>query len=91
MRFYTSLRIATPTVVVQALLHDTDSLIAMNDVGHQHVIAVENLQCLHAYFGMIRIHQVAQKHKERSNVLLKLDVRQQRALLQNALPQLQRC
>lgn len=89
MRFYTSLRIAAPTVVVQALLHDADSLVTVNDVGHQHVVAVENLQCLHANLGMIRIHQVAQEHKERSDVLLELDVRQQRALLQNALPQLQ--
>ena len=76
---------------MQALLHEADALVVVDNVVHQDVVAVDDLQRLHANLGLARIHQVAQKHKERRHVLLELCIREHGTLLQNALPQLQQC
>ena len=76
---------------MQALLHEANALVVVDDVVRQDVIAVDNLQRLHANLRLARIHQVAQKHEERRDVLLELRIREHTALLQNALPQFQQC
>ena len=89
---WASTRYASPAphaIVMQALLHEANALVVVDDVVRQDVIAVDNLQRLHANLRLARIHQVAQKHEERRDVLLELRIREHTALLQNALPQFQ--
>ena len=91
---WASTRYASPAphaIVMQALLHEANALVVVDDVVRQDVIAVDNLQRLHANLRLARIHQVAQKHEERRDVLLELRIREHTALLQNALPQFQQC
>ena len=66
---------------MQALFNKANTLVVVNNIIHQNVITVDDLQRLHTDLSLARINQMAQKHKERRDVLLELRTCQYSTLL----------